>query len=120
LALIEGEADVSARLGLFHWPDPLTDWRSDPAARVLDMIEAGRLCWVHPGDGIKADRLVVWQRHVCGEVIDGLPEFGARQVELLGGPQLRPPAPVEPASRRPPDAAVLEALFSCPVVHRAI
>jgi hypothetical protein len=53
-------------------------------------------------------------------VIDGLPEFGARQVELLGGPQLRPPVPVVPASRRPPDAAVLEALFFCPVAHRAI
>jgi hypothetical protein len=118
--LLEGEAEKAARVGVFHVPDPETDWRAEPAPGVLDLIAAGRLCRVQSVDAVQAGQVIVWQRHLGAEEVDGLPVFGARQVVLLCGPQLRPAVPKHPESRRPPDAALLERLFSCPVIHRSI
>ena len=112
LAMIEAQSLGAARIGLFHWPDYASDWQSKPDGRVLDLIGAGRLRWVHAHERASAGRVVLCQTHMIGHRIDGLPAFRADRVEVLAGPQLRVPVPPSPTARHLPAEAEIERLFS--------
>ncbi|KPQ13239.1 MAG: glycosyltransferase [Rhodobacteraceae bacterium HLUCCO18] len=120
LAAIEAETLGTARIGLFHWPDYASDWRSDPDGRVLDLIAAGRVRWVHAYEPARAGRVVLCQTHMIGHRIDGLPDFRADRVEVLAGPQLRAAVPPSAMGRHQPCEPEIERLFSGDVSWKAI
>jgi hypothetical protein len=118
LRRIEADAGTT-RVGIFHWPDYATDWASVPADAVLRLVETGQVVRIHAHDDARAARVVLCQTHIIAHPIDGLPVFGAQQVEVLAGPQMRAPVPASATARHLPAVRQLENLFSAPVTWRA-
>ncbi|QBY01811.1 glycosyltransferase [Rhodophyticola sp. CCM32] len=113
-AHILGRIAEGKAMGLFHWPDYYTTWNDDLDESIAQLIDEGAIAQISAFQKVQAVEAVLCNPYIIHHPVDGVPDFEAKSVAVLSGPELTIAEFFDGHQRRMPTREEIEALFGCP------